>query len=429
MEEKSIWKQYIQENKFPKLTENIKTNVLIIGGGITGILCAYELKKRKIDYVLVEKDIIGNATTKDTTAFVTIQHETLYQDLVKDNNYSKAKEYLDLNIKALDKYKDLSKKYNFDYQESSSCLYTNNNHQKILDEIKVLNKLNYDTKVIRNFPLENNFKLGISFSNQAIINPIKLINCLSQELKIYENTFIKKISFNNAYTEDNIKIDFDNVIITTHYPLINISGFYFPRLTQKRSYVCAIKYNKELEGTYCSIDEDGLYFRKYKEYLIIGGNDRDLKDDFKFEFIDKIKSLNIGEIEYLWSGQDCISIDGIPYIGRYDMFHNNYYVATGFNLWGFTWAMASSFILADMIELNKTYPLVNPRRFCVNKKLFINAKTFITSMVKFKTPRCKHMGCALKYNIKEKVWECPCHGSRYDNDGNVLDGPSIKTLK
>ena len=82
-----------------------------------------------------------------------------------------------------------------------------------------------------------------------------------------------------------------------------------------------------------------------------------------------------------------------------------------------------------MIELNKTYSLVDPKRFCVNKKLFINAKTFIKSIEKFKTPRCKHMGCALKYNIKEKVWECPCHGSRYDNDGNVLDGPSIKTLK
>ena len=105
MKEKSIWLDNIEMPKFCKLNENIKTKVLVIGGGIAGILCAYEMKKRNIECVLVEAEKIGKGITKNTTAFITAQHELLYQDIIKDLGISKAKFYLELNLKAVKRYK------------------------------------------------------------------------------------------------------------------------------------------------------------------------------------------------------------------------------------------------------------------------------------------------------------------------------------
>ena len=83
MEESSIWLNNIQKIEFPKLNKNMEVDVLIIGGGVSGILCAHELRKRNISYVLVEKEKIGLKTSKDTTAFLTFEHDsllTLYLD-------------------------------------------------------------------------------------------------------------------------------------------------------------------------------------------------------------------------------------------------------------------------------------------------------------------------------------------------------------
>ena len=138
--------------------------------------------------------------------------------------------------------------------------------------------------------------------------------------------------------------------------------------------------------------------------------------------------MNIKNIDYIWSGQDCMSLDGIPYIGRYSIFSRNQYIVTGFNLWGFTWAMASSFMIADMIEYKNEYSLTNPQRYYLNKKLVYNIGNSIKNLVNFKTPRCSHLGCALQYNKKEKVWECPCHGSRYNSQCEIIDGPAMKNI-
>lgn len=430
MKKESVWLNSVPPQKsFSKLDKDIKTNVLIIGGGITGILCAYELKKRNIDYVLVEKDQVGLKTSKDSTAFLSIHHETLYQDLIKNKGETIAKEYLDLNLKALNLYKELAKNYQFDYRECTSTLFTNKNPRIILKEVNALNKLGYDSKVVRNIPLNINIKAGITLEKQAMINPYKLILELSKELNIYEKTEIRKLYKNIAYNQNNNKIYFENVIIATHYPFKNISGLYFLKLIQKRSYVCNIKSNINFEGTYCSLDENGLYFRKYKDNIIIGGNDRYIKDKVNNDFLKKIIKLDIGKIENLWSGQDCITLDYIPYIGKYNCLKKNYYVATGFNFWGFTWAMASSFILADMIENKKQYNIFNMNNRIYNKNLINNIKTSLKNFITFKTPRCKHLGCKLNYNEIEKTWECPCHGSRYDEKGNVLDGPANKKIK
>ena len=428
MKEHSIWSEEIKNNEFLSLKDNIKTEVLIIGGGITGILCAYELKKRNIDYVLVEKDRIGNNITKNTTAFISAQHETLYQDIAKDKGIDKALEYLNLNLNAINEYKKINETYDIEFEECCSVLYTTKDENIIYREKSILDKMGYPTKIIDKIPLPIHIKKGILFYNQATIHPLKCINSLSKELNIYEKTKIIKIIKNKAYTETN-EISFRKLIIATHYPIINKKGFYFMKLFQRRSYVVAIKDNMNIKDTYCSIDEDGLYFRSYKNHLIVGGNDRDTKTVCNKALIQRVQEIfKNKEIEYKWSNQDCISIDGIPYIGRHSLMHKNWFVSTGYNMWGFTWAMSASKIIADMIEGKKTTTLTNPQRFIIKKKLFSNILNSVKNLVNLKKTRCSHLGCALHYNETDGVWECPCHGSRFDIAGKVIDGPATKDI-
>lgn len=429
IKEKSIWIDTVDLIPFPKLDKDIETDVLIIGGGITGILCSYELKNRNISSVILEKNRIGHGITKNTTAFISAQHEKLYYEIIEEVGVDKAKEYLELNLKAIERYKELSKIYDIDFEECNSTLFTTQSNEKIEKEKEALNLLGANYFEIDKLPLDNiNIIKGISFPNQGVLHPLKLIKELSKELVIYENSEVIKLRDNYAYTKTN-KIKFNKVIIATHFPFINRSGLYFTKMYQRRSYVVALKYPK-INGTYCSIDEDGLYFRQYGDYLIIGGNDRDTKSKQQNDFINKIKQiLNKNDIEYYWSNQDCITIDNIPYIGKYDSIHPSWYVATGFNLWGFTWAMSSAFILIDLIVKNHNYPLVDPSRCFVKKQLFVNLGNTMKNLITIKKPRCTHLGCALKWNENDNVYECPCHGSRFNKDGQLIDGPARKDLR
>ena len=182
MKETYLWEENIKIKSFPKLNNNIETDVLIIGGGITGILCAYELKKRNIKYVLVEKDKIGNSTTKKTTAFITAQHEILYQDLIANFGKDVAKQYLDINLKAIKWYEELATKYSFDFRKCNSTLYSQRDTNVILKEKEALETLGYKATLIDKLPINLPINIGISFENQAQLHPLKLISEISKEL-------------------------------------------------------------------------------------------------------------------------------------------------------------------------------------------------------------------------------------------------------
>lgn len=422
---KSIWQDYLKNNNLKTIQEDIETDVLVIGGGITGILITKKLHDNKIKTALVEKEKIGSGITSKTTAFLTVQHETLYQSLKRE----KAQQYLKLNNDALNEYKELSKIYDFDYEETDSCLFSKN-YDIINNEFKTLQELHQNICITKNIPFEENC-IGVSLKNQAIINPIKLINAISKDLTIYENSEIIKLKKSYAILKNNKTIRFKKVIIATHYPIINKHNLLFMKLTQRKSYVVAIK-KEIIKGTYCSIDEKGLYYRMYKDYLIIGGNDRDTgincSHDFTKVILEKF-NLSKEDILYSWNGQDCISLDGIPYIGYNNLWNKNHITVTGFNLWGFTWAMASSNIILNMITKNKECKLTKLNRWFINKNLFKNLKTAIINLINFNKPKCTHLGCRLIYNKKEKIYECPCHGSIYNELKKVIKGPAQKNIK
>ncbi|MBE7029156.1 MAG: FAD-dependent oxidoreductase [Ruminococcaceae bacterium] len=428
----SIWKDDLKLSNEKELLCDITTDVLIIGGGICGILCAYFLKEKGIDYILTEGERIATKTTLNTTAKITSQHGLIYTDILKKYGKESALKYLKVNEEAILKYKEICKNTDCDFEEKYSSVYTLGNIKKLEEELNTLNSLGFDAYFTKETELPFKVKGAINFKGQAQFNPAKFISQISKNLNIYENTYIKKISGNYAYTK-NHKIKAKVIIVATHFPFINTHGMYFLKLYQERSYVSAFKTSTRLEGMYVDENDLGLSFRSYKDLILIGGNNhRTGKENSKWDKINSFKDKYYPDLElkFMWANQDCISLDNIPYIGLYSNNTPNLYVATGFNKWGMTSSMVSAMILTDMIlgKKNEYQDVFSPQRKMYKPKLLVNGLESTINLISPATKRCSHLGCALKWNKKEHTWDCPCHGSRFDKDGKVINNPAKKNI-
>ena len=131
-----------------------------------------------------------------------------------------------------------------------------------------------------------------------------------------------------------------------------------------------------------------------------------------------------------WATQDCMSLDGIPYIGQYAKSTPSFYVATGYNKWGMTSSMTAAMLLSEVVQgrRNRYTHIFSPSRSMLRPQLAINAVEAMGGILMPKAPRCPHLGCALTYNAQEHSWDCSCHGSRFNESGAVIDNPATDDL-
>ena len=226
----------------------------------------------------------------------------------------------------------------------------------------------------------------------------------------------------------------EHIIVTTHFPLLNKHGAYFLKLYQHRSYVLALANAPDVKGMYVDEGNTGLSFRNYGSLLLLGGGGhrtgkpgggwRELEDFAKRHYPQATVAAR-------WAAQDCMTLDGAPYAGRYSRGTEGLYAMTGFNKWGMTSSMAAALLLADLVQgkENPYAELFNPSRRLLRPQLAVNAWESALGLLTPTVPHCPHMGCALKYNPQEHSWDCPCHGSRFGEDGRLLDLPATDGKK
>lgn len=274
----SLWERTWKRTEFTRLEKDIKTDVLIIGGGMARILCAYMLHHAGIPYVLAEAETICSGITKNTTAKITAQHGLIYDKLLRVFGTDRARQY------------------------------------------------------------------------------------------------------------------------------------------------------------YVDEAQDGMSFRNNKELLFVGGGDhRTGKKGGGWQVLRDFaqKHYPSAAEKYCWATQDCMTLDGVPYIGPYSASTSNLYVATGFNKWGMTSSMVSAMLLCDCIQGKDTpcAEVFSPSRTILRPQLVINGFEAAVHLLTPSTRRCPHLGCALKWNANEHTWDCPCHGSRFTQDGKRIDNPATGDLK
>ena len=431
---KSVWQDTVNLPHFPQLKKDIHTDVLIIGGGITGILTAYFLHQNGVKYALVEKDRICSGTTQNTTAKITYQHGLNYHKILKSYGVEKAQQYLTANKRAFDKIAELCKRIDCDYEVKDNYVYSIDDRKKIEDEIDALHRIGYDAEFCErpNIPIQT---VGaVEFPRQAQFHPLKFVADITKDLNICEHTFVREMIGNIAITDHGKVITADKVIAATHFPFINKHGSYFLKLYQHRSYIIALEGAQNVDGMYVDECHTGLSFRNYGDLLLLGGGGH--RTGHKGGNWDELHNF-AGKVypqakeQYYWAAQDCMSLDDIPYIGQYSKRTQNFYVASGFNKWGMTGAMTAAMILNDMIlsKHNDCADVFNPSRSILKPQLLINGFEATKNLLTISKKRCPHLGCALKYNHAEHSWDCPCHGSRFDDSGKVLDNPANGDLK
>lgn len=425
---RSLWKATASLPEFPELVGDVRTDVLIVGGGIAGILTAYLLHEKGVRYVLVEKGRICSGTTGNTTAKITFQHGLIYDKILKSDGTEAARKYLAANRAAFDKYAELCGKTDCDYEIKDNYVYSTDDRRKLEKEVEALEKIGYIADLCENVPLPIKTVGAVKFPDQAQFNPLKFLSSVAEGLNIYENTFVREMRGNTAVT-DKGKIHADTVIAATHFPFINKHGSYFLKLYQHRSYVIALENAQDVNGMYVDECDTGLSFRNYEGLLLLGGGGhRTGKKGGNWAELRAFaaKKYPNSREKHFWATQDCMSLDGIPYIGRYSAKTHGLYVASGFNKWGMTGSMTAAMLLSDMIlgKRNGFASVFDPSRSIVKPQLFINGAEAVCNLLTPSKKRCPHLGCALKWNEAERSWDCPCHGSRFTEHGRVLDNPA-----
>lgn len=419
--------------RFPRLRGDIKTEVLIIGGGMAGLLTAYFLQKAGVDCVIAEADRVCSGVTKNTTAKITAQHGLIYHKLLGSMGRERAGLYYQANTAAIEDYATLCADIDCDFQRKDAYTYSLDNPKLLERELRALQAIGAAAELVDKLPLPMDTAGAVRFQNQAQFEPLRFAAGISRELRVYEMTRVIEIRDGVALTEGG-RIRAAHFVVATHFPFMNKHGGYFLKLYQQRAYVLALENAQDLGGMYIDEKQGGLSFRNQGELLLLGGNSqRTGKGRGGWRPLEDFAGAYYpGAVEISrWAAQDCMSLDGLPYIGLYSRARPNIYVATGFNKWGMTSSMVAARCLTHMLTgKGQAYGgIFDPRRGMLHPQLFKNAAEAVISLLRPTAPRCPHMGCALKWNRQEQSWDCPCHGSRFTEDGELIDNPATGDMK
>lgn len=429
----SIWTKTESLPQFDMQSKDLKTDVLIIGGGMAGLLCGYFLDAAGVDYTLVEADRICGGITMDTTAKITFQHGLIYDKLIRTAGLETARLYLQANQAALDAYRQLCKTIDCDFQEQDAFVYSLDDRQKIEAEAEAYHKLGVPARFVADLPLPFPVAGAVRVEKQAQFHPLRFAAALAKDLRILEHTKVQEWKPGIAVTNHG-QIQANKIIVATHFPIFNKHGQYFLKLYQHRSYVLALQGAPNVKGMYLDEAKKGLSFRNYGDLLLLGGGShRTGKQGGNWQELSDFAHHHFPESKEVarWATQDCMSLDGIPYIGQYSRNTLDLFVATGFNKWGMTSSMAAAMILTDLVmgKENPYAAVFSPSRSIIHPQLAANIAESTIGLLTPTVPRCPHLGCALKYNKQEHSWDCPCHGSRFTESGQLINNPATDDKK
>ena len=486
MENKSIWKYNIRKKALNKLDKNITTDILIIGGGISGLTTAYFLRNSKYKVTLIDKDICGHGVSANTTGKLTFMQDLIYSKLSKNFNEEVAFKYLNSCKDAVRIVKTIISRNNIDcnLENVSSYVFTNdiNKIKNFKEEEAFYNRHNIKYKVVSKLPNNLSVKYGIKINYGCVFHPVKYLMgirkiLIDSKIEIYENTKAINLTKKEEYYEvntENGKILAKKVIVCTHYPFFVLPGIIPLKSSVEKSYILSgiTKTNKKFIAI---SNENPVYSIRYytnndKDYIIYAGNSHYIANHFDTEkrykeLINDYKKYIGKDIKYYFLNHDIMTPDHLPYIGCIYKNDNSLLIATGFNKWGMSNGTIAGKILSDIVlsKNNEYIELFSLHRKISKDKIknlivynYLNVKTYIlTKMKKYylfypknieiKTIagkkvgvytdknnvkhmvyiRCPHLKCNLVFNNIDKTWDCPCHGSRFDIDGNVMFGPSV----
>jgi len=492
----SFWIETAPETSYPLMPGNLETDVAVVGGGIAGITVAVLLKQAGYTVAVIEGDRICRGVTGHTTAKVTALHRLIYADLIERFGSRQANQYADANQAAIETIASFVERYDIpcDFVRKPAYTYAESEESRdiVAAEADAARSLGLPATFVEDIPLPGRAYGAVRFADQAQFHPLNYLLRLASLIPgdgshIFEMTRALEVLDDRdrcmVRTEQGT-VTARSVVLATHYPFYDGPGFYYARMEPSRSYVLGIRTGEPFpDGMFINAEGPTHSWRSQPagegELVLVGGLGHrtgeavDTREHYRRleEYARTVYPVR--SVDYRWSAQDYITIDGVPYIGRLASGHENVYIATGFRKWGMTNGTAAATILADMIQgrtspwaevyaPDRFKPAASVRRFLVHNievaEKYVGGAISRPSgdladvgpgegrilmiegekagifrdregRVHAVNPTCTHMGCVTAWNSAEETWDCPCHGSRYSADGRVIHGPAVKGLR
>ncbi|MGB3224195.1 MAG: FAD-dependent oxidoreductase [Desulforhopalus sp.] len=433
---RSLWLEDTKSIGFT--SEKRKADVIVIGAGLTGLAAAWRLRMEGLDVIVLEASEIGKGTSGHTTGKITSQHHLIYDYLIDQFGEEKARIYADANQWAVREYMDLIGKEGIDchLEEQSAHVYSHEETDVLEKEYAAATKLGLPCSLDTMAFSRNKV---LTFSGQAQFHPRKFMLGLAEKIvdqggTIIESTRVIKVQEKVLCTVTTNRGTYvaDHIVYATLFPILDHT-FFALRLRPVMHHGMAFSVKeKEFDGMYIGVND--ISYRYFGNTLITVGQQQPIGEDKNpYEILEK-KAREKFAVESeitRWSAHDQQSPDRVPFIGSYDPVTDKQHTATGFGAWGITHAMVAAKILTDQISGsgNAWADLYTPWRTGKTISMAIKkGKDTITSLVKGEH-LCSHMGCGVVFNQFDQTYDCPCHGSRFDKEGNVLWGPAVKGIR
>ncbi len=489
----SFWIASTPWSAYAEAPGEVDADVAVIGGGIAGLTTARQLQLAGRLVVVLEAGRVLEGVTGNTTAKVSTQHGIVYTDLIASHGREKAQLYADAQAAALEHIAGSGIDCDFARVDSYVYSLDAEELERLQAEASAAASLGLPATYTTDVPLPYDVAGAVRFAGQGQFHPRKYLLALAAQITdaggvILEQTRALDVDDDEpcVITTDRGVVRAREVVVATHIPFLD-RGLYFARQFPVRDYVVAapIEATAAPDGIFLST-ESPTHSVRTTPYdggllLITGGEGhtpgREDDTDARFDAIAawQREHFDVGDVAYRWSTQDYTSDDRVPFIGPVTSVSRHIWTATAFGAWGMTNGTVAGLLLADLItgRDNPWAEVFDPRRggswlqktktaikenAAVAKELvagyvtgsdvksvdelapgegavlkFGPAKTACyrdkSGTLHAVSARCTHLGCIVAFNSAEKSWDCPCHGSRFDVDGLVLQGPAVDPLK
>ena len=493
----SVWVGTAGMTDYPTATDGRAYDVIVVGGGITGLTTALLLKRRGAMVAVVEAQRVASGTTGYTTGKVTSQHSVKYADLIDGVGEEKARQYADANQAGLAKVAALVEELGIDcdFTRADAFVFTqeSDERQTLEKEAAAAQRLGLPVSIGTETDLPFDVVAAMRFSDQAHIHARKYCLGLAAAIDgdgcaVYENSRVVDIDEKPSHVDvrvaDDVVLQAGHVVMATLLPFDLISGFY-ARSQPKRSYGLALRCSGSVpQGMYINVESPTRSLRPVDlgegldRGLIVVGNSHTTGEDAdassNYEDLERWArdTFPVESVDYRWSAQDYTTADSVPYVGWAPR-RARTLAATGFKGWGLSNGTAAAMIMTDLIsdETNPWHEVFDSTRIgtpdaiktIVEGNLNV-AKHFVGDRVRrLRVPdvehlapgeggivdidgetvgayrdeagnvsavsvTCTHLGCTLAFNDAETSWDCPCHGSRFTTDGEIICGPAVRML-
>ena len=430
-----------EQKVHPILRGRRTADAVVAGGGLSGLTIALWLCKAGLRVTLLEARTLGCGASSRCAGTVCLWGGASYATLERRRGAEAAAAYGLTQQNALRALRELAREHSADWQETDAYVTATAPHKEALvREAEAMRRAGVAVTAEKATQSPLPAEEALCLKDMATLNPMKHLRSLAEQaealgLTIFEHSRVTALETNLVYTERGSVLA-PYIVVATGYPIVNVPGWYFLRLAQRRGWLLPLDSPAAFEGMY--LDFQGRYaLRRVKTNMLLqmnGGLAGDGKDPFRRFAQEYAPFLEGATPVCCFDGLETQSADGLPYIGAYSQKTPNLFVAAGYGGRGLLGSMmAAQAVSAKILGLpndgDSLYASDRESGAALSDALRMGAGIggrYLKSMLRFHAPRCPHMGCKLTYLPKARIWECPCHGSRFDDIGTVLNAPAVK---